>query len=41
MSGRETFERRRKMRNIAIGLLLAGFVGLLFVITLVKLSGMS
>jgi len=38
MSERDGFERRRRARNIAIGLALAGFVGLLFVVTLVKLS---
>lgn len=41
MAGDEEFERRRRSRNIVIGLLLAGFVLLLFLVTLVKLEGLS
>jgi len=41
MAEDEQFERRRRSRNIVIGLLLAGFVLLLFLVTLVKLEGLS
>ena len=37
----EHFERRRRSRNIVIGLLLAGFVLLLFLVTIAKLEGLS
>jgi len=31
--------RQRRKRNVALGLLLAGFIVLLYVITIVKLGG--
>ncbi|MEO5705546.1 MAG: hypothetical protein ABIT10_03575 [Alteraurantiacibacter sp.] len=35
----EEFLRRRKQRNIALGLVLGGFVVLFYFITIVKISG--
>ncbi|MFZ5608300.1 MAG: hypothetical protein ACOY99_01670 [Pseudomonadota bacterium] len=36
---KEEFERRRRGRNIALALVLAGLVVLFFAVTIVKLSG--
>ena len=37
--GQEEWQRRRKMRSIAIGLALAGLVVLFYVATMVRLGG--
>jgi len=39
MSGEADFERRRKQRNIAIALGLAGLAVLFFVLTILKFAG--
>jgi len=39
MSDEHNEIRRRRRRNIAMGLTLAGFIVLLYVITIVKLGG--
>ncbi|MFQ5346873.1 MAG: hypothetical protein ACE5ED_03380 [Rhodothalassiaceae bacterium] len=35
------FERKRRSRNIALALLLFGFVALLFVVSIVKFEGLA
>jgi len=41
MADRDVFERRRRTRNIVIGLLLAGFAAVLFTVTLLRLEALS
>ncbi|GAA5052671.1 hypothetical protein GCM10023208_13820 [Erythrobacter westpacificensis] len=35
---KKEFERRRKQRNLVVGLILAGFVVLFYLITIVQMS---
>ncbi|WP_267899734.1 hypothetical protein [Aurantiacibacter zhengii] len=35
---KEEFDRRRRQRNIVVGLILAGFVVLFYMITIVQMS---
>jgi len=37
----EEFKRRRRSRNIVLAVLLFAFVGLMFVVSLVKMQGIS
>lgn len=37
----ETQKKSRRSRNIALGLVLAGLVGLFYVITIVKIGGLG
>ncbi|MCB5202985.1 hypothetical protein LH464_10945 [Neorhizobium sp. T786] len=37
----ETQKKSRRNRNVALGLLLAGLVGLFYVITIVKIGGLG